>query len=153
MNAKRTFTILSDADWLIVKAALDVIRSKVGRPFANERRTIEAVIWRFKNDARWREIPAELGPWWRAAQLHYRWQKTGIWTRLGSMLREAGEATLADLFRDTVEADLGPVELDEGALAEISAGARVAGALGFGRSRSLSGGLSARLGLVLLYLR
>ncbi len=125
MTTRRT-PILTDADWLILKAALDEIRSKVGRPFANERRTIEAVVWRFKNDARWREIPAELGPWWRAAQLHYRWQKAGIWERLCTMLRDAEESGLADLFRGTLEQHLADSELGEEALAQVSAGAMTA---------------------------
>jgi transposase len=125
MNARRPFAILTNVEWLIVKAALDTIRSKVGRPFANERRTVEAVLWRFTRDARWREIPGELGPWWRAAQLHYRWQRTGIWNRVGFLLREAGEEALADLFRDTVEADLRPIELDDAMPAETAAGASI----------------------------
>ena len=35
-------------------------------------RTIEAIFWRHQNGAKWRSIPAELGPWWRAAQLFIR---------------------------------------------------------------------------------
>jgi hypothetical protein len=27
-------------------------------------------------------VPAELGPWWRAAQLFIRWSRLGAWQRL-----------------------------------------------------------------------
>jgi transposase len=46
------------------------------------RRTISAIFWRHQNGAKWRSIPAELGPWWLAAQLFIRWAKQGVWERL-----------------------------------------------------------------------
>src|SRR3954471_20732168 len=36
------------------------------------RRTVEAIVWRHANGAKWRAIPAELGPWWRAGPLFIR---------------------------------------------------------------------------------
>ena len=39
------------------------------------RRTIEAIIWRHANGAKWCQIPAELGPWWVAAQTFSRWSR------------------------------------------------------------------------------
>ncbi len=45
------------------------------------RRTIAAVLWRHRNGATWRAIPAELGPWWLAAQLFIRWAELGVWER------------------------------------------------------------------------
>jgi transposase len=125
MNTNR-IPILSDADWQILKAALLGIRSRVGRPFANERRTLEAVFWRFGNEARWREIPSELGPWWRAAQLHYRWQKAGVWERLRESLVEAGHAPLAEKVGAIREPAPAASVLGEEVLDQVSAGAMVA---------------------------
>jgi transposase len=51
-------------------------------PPRNLRRTIEAIVWRHKNGATWRAVPAELGAWWTAAQLFIRWAKLGVWQRL-----------------------------------------------------------------------
>jgi len=31
------------------------------------RQTMEAIIWRCQNGAKWRAVPAEYGPWWMAA--------------------------------------------------------------------------------------
>jgi transposase len=92
--------VLSDADWMVLSAALTRVRSKVGRPFRDERLTVEAVIWRARHNARWREIPDCFGPWWRAAQLYYRWGRTGVWERLRKALAEAGREDLASLFDD-----------------------------------------------------
>jgi transposase len=91
---------LPDEQWAVVKAALDAVRSGTGRPFVDERRTVEAVIWRLRNGARWRAVPAELGPWWRAAQLHRRWSQSGVWARLFAALRDAGRPELAEVFLD-----------------------------------------------------
>lgn len=92
--------VLSDVQWAELKAVLDTVRSGEGRRFADERRTIEAVIWRARNGARWRAVPAELGPWWRAAQLHIRWSQKGTWARLFAALRQAGRPDLAEVFLD-----------------------------------------------------
>lgn len=54
------------------------------------RRTIEAVIWRCQNGAKWRSVPDDLGPWHRAAQLFIRWSKLGAWERLLTMAQERG---------------------------------------------------------------
>lgn len=36
------------------------------------RQTIAAIFWRHNNRAKWRAVPSELNPWWRAAQLFMR---------------------------------------------------------------------------------
>ena len=49
-----------------------------------------AILWRHQNGARWRAIPEELGPWWRAAQIFIRWVRAGVWERLLSLVQERG---------------------------------------------------------------
>lgn len=92
--------ILSDEDWARLKAALDVARSGTGRPFPDERRTVEAVIWHQRNGAKWRSVPPALGPWWKAAQLHIRWSRAGVWARAFALLRDAGQPALGEVFLD-----------------------------------------------------
>src|SRR3954452_21335089 len=92
--------ILSDGEWWRLKAALDEARSGTGRPLGDERKTVEAVIWRQRNGAKWRAVPSELGPWWRAAQLHIRWSRVGIWERAFMVLRDAGQPELGEVFLD-----------------------------------------------------
>ena len=54
------------------------------------RRTISAIVWRHQNGAKWRAIPAELGPWSRAAQTFIRWARLGVWERLLRLAQERG---------------------------------------------------------------
>ena len=53
---------------------------------------ISAIVWRHQNGAKWRSIPAELGPWWLAAQLFIRWAKVGVWERLLERAQNQGVA-------------------------------------------------------------
>src|SRR5687767_10312445 len=92
--------ILSDGEWARLKAALAAARSGTGRPFSDERRTVEVVVWRQRNGAKWRSVPPELGPWWKAAQLHIRWSRTRVWERAFALLRDAGRPELGEVFLD-----------------------------------------------------
>ncbi len=55
--------VLSDAQWAKFEAAIVVVKLRKARPRKEDRRTIEAIIWRLDNGAKWRSIPAELGVW------------------------------------------------------------------------------------------
>jgi transposase len=92
--------VLTDEQWAALKGALDAVRPGTGRPLAEERRTVEGVVWRLRNGARWRAMPSEYGPWWRPAQLHIRWSRAGVWARLFAHLRDAGRPELAEVFLD-----------------------------------------------------
>src|SRR4051794_24683760 len=65
-------------------------RPKGKTPPQDLRRTISAIVWRHQNGAKWRAIPAELGPWSRAAQTFIRWAHLGVWERLLLLAQERG---------------------------------------------------------------
>ncbi len=46
------------------------------------------MLWRHRNGAKWRALPAELGPWWAAARTVIRWSRLGVWERLPALARE-----------------------------------------------------------------
>jgi transposase len=64
------------------------------------RRRIEAIIWRHDNGAKWRQIPAELGPWWMAAQTFSRWSRLGAWERLLEAAQRRGGIEAGMAFLD-----------------------------------------------------
>ena len=45
-----------------------------------------------QNGAERRSVPAELGPWWKAAQTFIRWARLGEWERLLEAAQERGVA-------------------------------------------------------------
>ena len=59
--------MLTDAQWTRLEPLIETCRPKGKTPPQDLRRTISAIVWRHQNGAKWRAIPAELGPWSRAA--------------------------------------------------------------------------------------
>jgi len=84
--------VLTDTQWGALAPVIEACRPHGKTPHHDLRRTIEAIIWRHQNGAKWRSIPAELGPWWRAAQTFIRWARLGVWERLLDLARERGVA-------------------------------------------------------------
>ena len=82
--------VLSDAQWAVLRPLLDAVRPRGKTAHRDLRRTIEAILWRHQNGAKWRGIPAELGPWWSAAQTFIRWAKKGVWERLLERVQRCG---------------------------------------------------------------
>ena len=82
--------MLTDAQWALLEPLIEACRPKGKTPPQDLRRTISAILWRHQNGAKWRAIPAELGPWWRAAQIFIRWARAGVWERLLSLVQEPG---------------------------------------------------------------
>ena len=114
--------MLSDAQWSELEPLVEACRPKAKTPPQDLQRTLSAILWRHQNGAKWRAIPEDLGPWWRAAQIFIRWSRAGVWERLLSLVQERG-VQLGMVFLDgtTIRAhqkaagaakrgDLGPSE-------------------------------------------
>jgi transposase len=84
--------VLTNQQWAALEPLVEACRPKAKTPPRDLRRTIEAIIWRHRNGATWRNILAELGPWWMAAQLFIRWSRLGVWRRLLALAQERGIA-------------------------------------------------------------
>ena len=82
--------VLTDGQWAALEPLIEAARPKGKTRPRDLRRTLEAIVWRHRNGATWRAIPAELGPWWRAAQLFIRWAELGAWQRLLEMAQGRG---------------------------------------------------------------
>ena len=82
MADRDRLVVLTDAQWAALEPLIEACRPRGKTPHHDLRRTIEAIIWRQDNGAKWRSIPPELGPWWMAAQTFNRWGHLGVWERL-----------------------------------------------------------------------
>ena len=45
----------------------------------NDRTVMEAILWKLRTGAPWRDIPTELGSWKTAYNRFNRWSKKGLW--------------------------------------------------------------------------
>jgi len=82
--------MLTDAQWAMLGPLIEACRPRGKTPPQDLRRTISAILWRHQNGAKWRSVPAELGPWSRAAQTFIRWARLGVWERLLGLAQEKG---------------------------------------------------------------
>jgi transposase len=82
--------MLTDAQWSVLEPLVEACRPQAKVPPSNLRRTMSAILWRHSNGAKWRAIPAELGPWWMAAQTFIRWARRGVRERLLRLVQERG---------------------------------------------------------------
>ena len=82
----------TDEQWAALEPLVEACRPPAKVPPSDLRRTIGAILWRHRNGAAWRSIPAELGPWWKAAQTFIRWARLGVWERMLAMAQERGVA-------------------------------------------------------------
>jgi len=76
-------------------AAIAAANIRGARPRREDRRTIEAIIWRIDNGAKWRSIPTELGDWHHAYLRFRRWAVRGVWDKIMAHLVAQGEPQLA----------------------------------------------------------
>ena len=82
--------MLTDARWAVLEPLVEACRPHAKVPPRHLRRTIGAILWRRANGAKWRSPPAELGPWWMAAQTFIRRSRLGVWERLLALTRARG---------------------------------------------------------------
>src|SRR5215217_5106815 len=89
--------VLTDARWAELEPLIDAVRPPCKVPHDNLRETIEAILWRHQNGAKWRAIPGELGPGGGRrrpsdAVRQTRWAHLGVWERLLDLVQQRGIA-------------------------------------------------------------
>jgi len=95
---------LTDAQWAIIEPLIPKQKPGRGRPRADDRRTLNGIIYVLKTGCAWADLPREYGSpttCWR--RLH-QWTQDGTWERIWrallSRLDEAGQLEWAHAFLD-----------------------------------------------------
>jgi transposase len=63
-----------------------------GRPNADHRRIIYAILWIDRTGSPWRDLPEKYGPWRTVASRFYRWQKAEVWDQVLKALQSHKDA-------------------------------------------------------------
>ncbi|ALP00128.1 transposase [Streptomyces hygroscopicus subsp. limoneus] len=74
-----------------------------GRRWADHRRTLEAIAWKYRTNSPWRDLPAEPGPFQTAHKRLIRWALDGTWEMIPAAVLSAADAD--DDIDWTVSAD------------------------------------------------
>jgi transposase len=89
--------VLTDWEWARIEPLMPLASARGGRPFAEHRRVVEAIIWRYRTGVPWRDLPAEFGPWQTVWKRHARFAKDGTWDKVhAALLTQADVAGLID---------------------------------------------------------
>ena len=49
--------VFTDAQWSAIEPLIEAVRPQTGRKLSNLRWTVEAILWRMQNGAKWRGHP------------------------------------------------------------------------------------------------
>lgn len=102
---RRLRSDLTDQEWEIVRSLLPA-HNHNGRPRANDRKTLNGILYVLHTGCRWEDIPPERygsgSTCWRRFD---QWQKTGVWdmiqTQLLARLNRYGKLNLTNTYLDT----------------------------------------------------
>src|SRR4051812_35083856 len=72
---------LTDEQWAALAAHLPAQRAATGRPAKEHRLMVEAMVWRLRTGAPWRDLPERYGPWQSVYTRFRRGQRSGVWER------------------------------------------------------------------------
>ena len=100
MTNETGYGVLTDAQWNELAPLIEACRPPHKTECVDLRRSIEAIVWRHTNGAKWRAIPPHLGPWWMAAQLFIRWSHHDVWQRLLERVQQRRGIKLGMAFLD-----------------------------------------------------
>ncbi|MGW0789826.1 IS5 family transposase [Streptomyces sp. NPDC002911] len=88
---------LCDRQWARIRPLLPSSIGRRGRPWADHRRIVEAIVYRYRTGIPWRDLPAGIGSWKTVWARHRRWAADGTWDRvLGVLLARADDDGLID---------------------------------------------------------
>jgi transposase len=85
-------SVLADGQWALIQPLLPSSSGRRGRPFRDDRRVVEGIIYRYRCGIAWRDMPAEFGPWQTVWKRHRRYSGDGTWDKILATLLAAADA-------------------------------------------------------------
>ena len=82
------------------------------------RDVMEAILWKLRTGAPWRDIPEELCPWKTAYNRFNRWSKTGLWEKFflafeQKLIRNGYSSTEVIYGVTSMQVELGLVKIEQ----------------------------------------
>ena len=86
--SERSRFVVSDAAWEKIASLLPGKASDPGATARDNRLFLEAVLWRVRTGAPWRDLPSGFGRWNSVFQRFRRWVKGGVFERVFACLSD-----------------------------------------------------------------
>lgn len=80
-------TDLTDDQWALVEPLLPRPK-KMGRPPADPRAVLNAILYLVRTGCQWRLLPHDFPPWSTVHTWYRRWRRDGTWARINEALRQ-----------------------------------------------------------------
>lgn len=71
---------LTDKAWAVIEPLLPV--NGGGRRWRDHRQVINAILWKLRTGAPWRDLPERYGPWKTAHERLRKWAADGTWDKI-----------------------------------------------------------------------
>ncbi len=81
---------LSDAAWARLAPLLPA--AKPGPARKDDRLVLNAILWKLRTGAPWRDLPERYGPWQSAYTRFRRWAAAGVWDRVFAAVQRQADA-------------------------------------------------------------
>lgn len=88
--------VISDDLWAVIGPVLPRGGGR-GRPWRDHRNVLEAISWRYRVGAPWRDLPEEFGPWQTVWKRHFRWSTDGTYDRIFEAVQGVDQEIDAEL--------------------------------------------------------
>src|ERR671927_1022843 len=72
---------LTDAAWARIAPLLPK-NGRRGKQWRDHRQVINAILWKLRTGAPWRDVPERYGPWKTAHERLRKWTADGTWERI-----------------------------------------------------------------------
>ena len=82
---------LSDEQWQVIEPLLPLPKP-MGRPRANDRQTLDAILFVLRSGSRWEDLPRELGSATTAWRRLKTWEEAGVWENIWRAVLDSLEA-------------------------------------------------------------
>jgi len=98
---------LSDKQWELIFPILPKLKvreDRKGRPWQDQRKILNGILWVCRTGAPWKDIPARYVPYQTCHRHFQRWVKTGVWPKilrkLAEDLKDRGKIDVSECFID-----------------------------------------------------
>ena len=99
--------MLSDEQWARIEPLLPSNVGRRGHPFADNRRVVEGMAYRYRTGIPWRDLPREVfGPWQTVWKRHRRYAGDGTWDRVLAQLVAQADAAGEVQWQVSVDATI-----------------------------------------------
>lgn len=89
VGVTRVYQLLADEQWRLISSIVQPDEGpRRGRPSADARTVVNAILYRDATSVPWRELPSTFGSWNTVARRHRQWMADGRWDEVLRLLSQ-----------------------------------------------------------------